>query len=129
MARLTAFEFVSIDGYFADRNGDMSFAKASPDPEFEAYMSENAKGGGRLVFGRLTYAMMAAWWPTPAAAAGWEAWEGWAAWAAGRWISNLVAIKKSPSHRGAASRDAAPRSIPSEGSSRDGDKHPADHGG
>ena len=69
MARLTAFAFVSIDGYFTDRHGDMSFAKGRPDPEFEAYTAQNAKGGGRLVFGRVTYEMMAAWWQTPAAAA------------------------------------------------------------
>lgn len=69
MRRLTVFNHVSMEGYFTDASGDMSWAHAgSDDAEFAAFTAENAKGGGVLVFGRRTYDMMAGFWPTPAAA-------------------------------------------------------------
>lgn len=69
MRRLTVFNHISLDGFFTDANGDMSWAHAgSEDPEFAAFTAENAKGGGVLVFGRITYDLMAGFWPTPAAA-------------------------------------------------------------
>lgn len=67
MQRLIVFNHVTLDGYFTDRNGDMSWAH-SDDPELHAFAAENATGGGVLVFGRITYEMMASFWPTPAAA-------------------------------------------------------------
>ena len=66
MPILSVFNHVSLDGYFTDTNGDMSWAYAD-DPEWNAYMAENASGEGRLVLGRETYDMMASFWPTPAA--------------------------------------------------------------
>jgi dihydrofolate reductase len=60
------FNQVSLDGYFTDKKGDMSWAHKD-DPEWNAFASENAKGGGVLLFGRKTYEMMASFWPTPAA--------------------------------------------------------------
>jgi dihydrofolate reductase len=66
MRRLIVFNNVSLDGYFADRNGDMSWAHQQ-DAEWRAFAAENAKGEGVLVFGRITYEMMAGFWPTPAA--------------------------------------------------------------
>jgi dihydrofolate reductase len=65
--RLIVFNHVTLDGYFTDRNGDMSWAH-SDDPESHAFAAENATGGGVLVFGRITYEMMASFWPTSAAA-------------------------------------------------------------
>ena len=38
------------------------------DPEWDAFVSGNARGGGLLVFGRITYEMMASYWPSPMAA-------------------------------------------------------------
>src|SRR5579875_2378808 len=68
MRRLTVFESVSVDGFFADSTGDMSFAKSSvEDAEFDAFVAQNAGGEGVLLFGRVTYEMMASFWPTPAA--------------------------------------------------------------
>jgi dihydrofolate reductase len=67
MARLSSFMSVSVDGCYADRNGDMSWAHRD-DPEMRAFTAENAKGGGMLVFGRVTYQMMEAYWPSPHAA-------------------------------------------------------------
>ncbi len=66
MPTLTVFNQISLDGYFTDRNGDMSWAHKD-DPEWNAFASGNAKGGGALLFGRITYQMMASFWPTPAA--------------------------------------------------------------
>lgn len=68
MPRLLAFENLSIDGYFADANGDVNWAHAAQaDPEFAAFVSGNAQGGGMLLFGRRTYDIMVSFWPTPAA--------------------------------------------------------------
>ena len=68
MRKLIVFNHVSLDGYFVDRNGEMSWARADhQDAEWNEFVSANASGGGVLVFGRITYDMMASFWPTPAA--------------------------------------------------------------
>lgn len=66
MRKLLVFNQVSLDGYFVDAVGDMSWAHKD-DPEWHAFVSENAGRGGELVFGRITYEMMARFWPTPQA--------------------------------------------------------------
>jgi dihydrofolate reductase len=66
MRKLLVFNQVSLDGYIADAHGDMSWAHKS-DPEWSAYVAENASGGGVLLLGRVTYDLMARYWPTPAA--------------------------------------------------------------
>jgi dihydrofolate reductase len=69
MRKLRVFESISVDGYFTDARGDMGWAHAGrEDAEFADWVSGNASGGGDLLFGRKTYQMMAAFWPTPAAA-------------------------------------------------------------
>lgn len=66
--KLIVFNHVSLDGYFVDGNGDMSWArKAQPDTEWNAFVAENAAGGVVLLFGRITYELMASYWPTPLA--------------------------------------------------------------
>ena len=68
MRNLAVFNHVSLDGYFVDANGEMSWAKANQqDAEWNSFVAENASGGGTLVFGRITYEMMASFWPTPMA--------------------------------------------------------------
>ena len=70
MRPLTVFNNVTLDGYIADAKSDMSWAYQSPtDAEWNAFVSANAQGGGALLFGRVTYDMMASYWPTPAAKA------------------------------------------------------------
>jgi dihydrofolate reductase len=70
MRKLRVFESISVDGFFTDANGDMSFAHhGSDDPEFSDWVSGNASSGGELLFGRKTYQQMEAFWPTPMAAA------------------------------------------------------------
>ena len=66
MRRLIVFNQVSLDGYIADAHGDMSWAHKD-DPEWNAFAAENAGGDGVLLFGRVTYDLMASYWPTPAA--------------------------------------------------------------
>ena len=66
MRRLIVFNSVTVDGYFTGANGDMSWAH-NDDPEWNAFVEENSSGGGVLVFGRVTYEMMASFWPTPQA--------------------------------------------------------------
>jgi dihydrofolate reductase len=69
MRKLRVFESISVDGYFTDATGDMSWAHAGrDDPEFAAWVGGNASSGGELLFGRKTYQMMEAFWPTPMAA-------------------------------------------------------------
>lgn len=69
MRTLSVFCNVSLDGYYADADGRMDWAHAgADDPEFAAFMRENAGSGGALLLGRTTYEMMASFWPTPEAA-------------------------------------------------------------
>ena len=67
MRKVHVFNHVSLDGYFTDANGDMSWAHKH-DEEWTAFAGANAGGEGELLFGRVTYEMMAAFWPTPQAA-------------------------------------------------------------
>ena len=68
MRPLIVFNHITLDGYFVDAQGAMSWAQpGNDDPEYAAFVAENSSGGGTLLFGRVTYAMMASYWPTPIA--------------------------------------------------------------
>lgn len=68
MQKLIVFNHVTLDGYFVGANGDFSWAHTgNDDAEYEAFVAENAGGGGQLLFGRVTYQLMAGYWPTAAA--------------------------------------------------------------
>ena len=67
MRKLSVFENVSLDGFFVDAANDMSWAHKH-DAEWNAFASGNAGGDGALLFGRVTYQMMAGFWPTAEAA-------------------------------------------------------------
>ena len=67
MRQLLVFNSVTADGYFTDKKGDMSWAHKR-DPEWNEFVADNSKSGGELLFGRITFEMMASYWPTPAAA-------------------------------------------------------------
>jgi dihydrofolate reductase len=64
MRKLRVFNLVSLDGYIADAKGDMSWAHQQ-DEEWNAFVAGNAQGEAEFVFGRRTYELMAAFWPTP----------------------------------------------------------------
>jgi len=69
MPRLGVFNNVTLDGYFAGTNGDIRWAHGgNEDAEFNEFVAGNAKAGGVLLFGRITYELMARYWPTPEAA-------------------------------------------------------------
>jgi dihydrofolate reductase len=64
MRKVTVFNFVTLNGYYKGPNGDISWHKDN-DPEKNEYADEGLKSGSTLLFGRVTYEMMASFWPTP----------------------------------------------------------------
>ncbi len=68
MRKLIVFNNVTLDGYFAGPGGDLSWAHGNQnDPEWHAFVAGNAVGGGVILLGRVTYDLMAGYWPTPLA--------------------------------------------------------------
>ncbi|RPH37961.1 dihydrofolate reductase [bacterium] len=63
MGRLSAFSFITLDGYFAGPGGDISWHRHGGEENEHA--SKGANSGSTLLFGRVTYQMMASYWPTP----------------------------------------------------------------
>lgn len=69
MRKLSVFETITLDGYFTGPDNDMAWAHAgTEDAEFTRFTAGNAGREGVLLFGRVTYEMMVAFWPTPQAA-------------------------------------------------------------
>lgn len=66
MSSLSAFLFLSLDGYYKDVNNSTSWHHH--DEEGGKFSAENLKANNTLCFGRVTYEMMAGFWPTPQAA-------------------------------------------------------------
>lgn len=65
MRKLIVFNHISLDGYFTGENGDFRWAHTgNDDPEYAAFVAGNAGGDGQLLFGRVTYDLMAGYWPT-----------------------------------------------------------------
>ena len=67
MSKLTIFNFMTLDGYAADRDGDTSWHAHDPTGEGAKLAAERLGQGNTLLFGRKTYEMMASFWPTPMA--------------------------------------------------------------
>jgi dihydrofolate reductase len=63
MARLSVFNLVTLDGYFAGEGGDISWHNV--DSEFNQLAEKTANSGNTLLFGRVTYELMVKYWPTP----------------------------------------------------------------
>jgi dihydrofolate reductase len=64
--KLTVFNFITLNGYFeGPQKGDISWHRHGT--EENQYAAENLKSGNTLLFGRVTYEMMANYWPTPVA--------------------------------------------------------------
>jgi dihydrofolate reductase len=64
MRKLTVFNFVTMNGYFQGKDGDISWGHNKPQND---YAAETLKGGDILLFGRKTYELMVQFWPTPEA--------------------------------------------------------------
>ncbi|OFX24349.1 MAG: dihydrofolate reductase [Bacteroidetes bacterium GWA2_31_9b] len=65
MKNLSAFNFITLNGYLNGPDGDISWHKHGI--EENQYAAESLKSGNILLFGRKTYEMMANYWPTPMA--------------------------------------------------------------
>lgn len=64
MRKLLVSNLISLDGYLAASDGDLSWFGVGPD--FFAYVNKMMPTLGMLLFGRVTYQMMAGYWPDPA---------------------------------------------------------------
>lgn len=65
MRKLYSFNMMTLDGFFEGAHQDISWHNT--DDEFNAFAIAQLREIGTLVFGRVTYQMMARYWPTPAA--------------------------------------------------------------
>ena len=67
MRKISVFNHVTIDGFFAGPHGEIDWFKViKKDDEWEKYTHEqSARSGNTLIFGHTTYEMMKGYWPTP----------------------------------------------------------------
>lgn len=65
MGQLSVFNFLTLNGYYKGPGNDISWHKH--DEEGAKFSEKNMEPGNILLFGRITYEMMAAFWPSPAA--------------------------------------------------------------
>jgi dihydrofolate reductase len=66
MRKLLVFNLVTLDGYFAGADGDISWHRV--DEEFQELANQASNSGNTLLFGRITYQLMASYWPSAEAA-------------------------------------------------------------
>jgi dihydrofolate reductase len=62
MRKVIMFNLITLDGYFAGINGDISWHQV--DEEFNKFSIQQLQTSGGLVFGRITFQLMANYWPT-----------------------------------------------------------------
>jgi dihydrofolate reductase len=67
MRKVIMSNLMTLDGFMAGPKGEIDWFVV--DKEFDAYARELFDGVDTLLFGRVTYELMAGFWPTPAAAA------------------------------------------------------------
>ncbi len=60
--KLIMWNLESLDGYFAGPGGDLGFMQFAWNPQLEAFINDQAKSFGTIVFGRRTYEGMAEFW-------------------------------------------------------------------
>lgn len=65
MAKISSFNFITLNGYLNAPGGDISWHRHGE--EENQFAAESMQGGDTLLFGRKTYEMMASYWPTPMA--------------------------------------------------------------
>lgn len=64
MRKILFFMLTSLDGYFAGPNHDINWHNV--DDEFNEFAIDQLMGVDTLIFGRVTYELMASYWPAPA---------------------------------------------------------------
>lgn len=62
MRELICWDMITLDGYFQGPDADLSWFHF--DDELERYVSDTQHSAGALLFGRVTYEMMADHWPS-----------------------------------------------------------------
>jgi len=62
MGKIRVFNFISLNGYFEGPGRDISWHNHGADED--AYAAEMLQMGDILLFGRITYELMASFWPT-----------------------------------------------------------------
>lgn len=63
MRKLIMWNVMSLDGFMEGRNRDISWHTDIWGPELETLSIEQGKEIGALLFGRVTYELMASYWP------------------------------------------------------------------
>ncbi len=61
MRKIVVFNLISLDGYFAGMNGDISWHNV--DDEFNKFAIEQTSQFGGIIFGRTTYQLFEEFWP------------------------------------------------------------------
>jgi dihydrofolate reductase len=61
MQKIIVFNMVTVDGYFAGVDGDISWHNT--DAEFGKFANVQTQEFGTLIFGRVTYDLMFSYWP------------------------------------------------------------------
>lgn len=62
MSKINVFNFISLDGYYKDPDNSINWHQhGQEEGEFSA---KNLEHDSMLLFGRVTYEMMASWWPS-----------------------------------------------------------------
>ena len=62
LGKIGVFENVSVDGYFAGPNGEIDWFVG--DEESAQYAKDQSNPTNTILFGRVTYELMASYWPT-----------------------------------------------------------------
>lgn len=62
MRRLIIWDMVTVDGFFEGPDRDISWFVF--EEEIKSYIRQTQEGAGTLIFGRVTYELMAAYWPS-----------------------------------------------------------------
>ena len=65
MKKLSSFNFITLNGFLSDPDGDISWHRHGT--EENQFAAQSLQAGSTLLFGRKTYEMMAGYWPTPMA--------------------------------------------------------------
>jgi dihydrofolate reductase len=65
MGKVSAFNFLTLNGFFEGSNHDISWHRHGA--EENRYAARMLESGNTLLFGRVTYQLMASYWPTPLA--------------------------------------------------------------
>lgn len=64
MAKLILWNLMTLDGYFEGPDRDIGWFEAVWGDELEQISIEQCRAAGALLFGRVTYEMMASYWPS-----------------------------------------------------------------